>query len=138
MSRVAEKIAALSNPAVLDTLPNDPDHIIVSSDELGSAGEVLKVNVRTNRSERLHYADEKIAGYVTDLDGNLRARTRAGRRYTGAYIAAEIMERGSSKWVETLPFLRKGARHRPGGRLRQGSQHRIRPEQRRARQGRHL
>ncbi len=100
MSRVGEKIGALTQPAILDELPNDPDHILVISDDLGTAGDVFKVNVRTNRAERIHRADSKIAGYVTDLDGNLRARARADVDTTGAFITAEIKEPGSGNWVE--------------------------------------
>jgi dipeptidyl aminopeptidase/acylaminoacyl peptidase len=100
MSRIAEKIAAVSNPTVLDTLPNDPDHILVISDELGAAGDVFKVNVRNNRAELVHKADEKIAGYQTDLEGRVRARTRADVDTTGAYIVAEILEPASGRWVE--------------------------------------
>jgi dipeptidyl aminopeptidase/acylaminoacyl peptidase len=100
MSRIAEKIAALAQPAILDNLPNDPDHILVVSDELNTAGDLFKVNVRTNRAERIHRADDKIAGYVSDLDGNLRARTRTDVDTTGAFIAAEIREPGSGNWVE--------------------------------------
>jgi dipeptidyl aminopeptidase/acylaminoacyl peptidase len=100
MSRVAEKISAVANPALLDALVNDPDHILVISDELGTAGDVFKVNIRTNRAERIHRADDKIAGYVTDLEGNLRARTRADVDTRGAFVAAEIREAGSGNWVE--------------------------------------
>lgn len=100
MSRVGEKLSELANPAILDPLQNDPDHILVISDELGTAGDVFKVNVRTNRAERIHRADDKIAGYVTDLEGNLRARTRADVDGKGAFIAAEIREPGSGNWVE--------------------------------------
>ncbi|MCW5591857.1 MAG: S9 family peptidase [Burkholderiales bacterium] len=100
MSRVGEKLSALASPTVLDSLVNDPDHILVISDELGTAGDVFKVNVRTNRAERILRADSKIAGYVTDLEGNLRARTRADVDGTGAFIAAEIREPGSGNWVE--------------------------------------
>lgn len=100
MSRIQEKLRALANPAVLDSLPNDPDHILVVSDDLNSSGDVYKVNVRTNRAERVHRADEEIAGYVTDLDGNIRGRTRAAVDMKGAFIAAEIKEVASGNWVE--------------------------------------
>jgi len=100
MSRIGDKLSALANPAILDVLPNDPEHILVISDELGTSGDVFKVNVRTNRAERIHRADDKIAGYVTDLEGNLRARTRADVDGKGAFVAAEIREPGSGNWVE--------------------------------------
>lgn len=99
-SRTEEKLQALSNPLVLDTLPNDPDHILVINDVGGSAGDVFKVNVRTNRAERILRSDEKIAGYVTDVEGTIRGRNRADVDGTGAFITAEILEPGSGRWVE--------------------------------------
>lgn len=100
MSRAEEKRQALSNPGVLDTLPGDPDHILVVNDVGSTSGDVFKVNVRTNRAERIQRTDEKIAGYVTDLEGKLRARARADVDNTGAFIAAEILEPGTGKWAE--------------------------------------
>jgi len=100
MSRIEELRNSLSNPTVLDTLPNDPDHILLINDAGASSGDVFKVNVRTNRAERIQRSDEKISGYVTDLEGNIRARLRADVDGTGAYVAAEILEPGSGKWVE--------------------------------------
>ena len=99
-SRTEEKLQALANPQVLDTLPNDPDHIVVINDVAGSAGDVYKVNVRTNRAERIVRSDEKLAGYVTDTEGTIRGRTRLDIDNTGAYVTAEILEVGSGNWVE--------------------------------------
>ena len=100
MSYAADRARALSNPTVLDTLPNDPDHILVINDTGGSAGDVFKVDVHNNRAERIQRSDERVAGYVTDLDGNLRARRRGDIDSTGAYIAAEFLEPKSGKWSE--------------------------------------
>jgi len=100
MSRIEELRQSLSTPTVLDTLPNDPDHILLINDAGESSGDVFKVNVRTNRAERIQRSDEKISGYATDLEGNIRARLRADVDGTGAHVAAEILEPGSGKWVE--------------------------------------
>ena len=100
MSYAADRARALSNPAVLDSLPNDPDHILVINDTGGSAGDIFKVDVRNNRAERIQRSDEKVSGYVTDLDGNLRARRRGDIDGTGAYIAAEFLEPNTGKWSE--------------------------------------
>jgi pimeloyl-ACP methyl ester carboxylesterase len=99
-SRTEEKLQALLNPEVLDLLPNDPDHILVINGDIRGTGDVYKVNVRTNRAERMHRADEKIGGFVTDLEGNVRARTRYDVDGTGAFIATEIREPGNDNWVE--------------------------------------
>ncbi len=100
MSRNEETRQALSNPTVLDSLPNDPDHILVINDVGASSGDVFKVNVRSNRAERIQRSDEKVSGYLTDLNGNIRARLRADVDGTGAFVTAEILEPGSGKWSE--------------------------------------
>ena len=100
MSYAADKAQSVSNPTVLNTLLNDPDHILVINNVGSSAGDVFKVNVRTNRAERIQRSDEKIGGYVTDLDGNLRARGRLNTDSTGAYVAGEFLEPNTGKWVE--------------------------------------
>jgi len=81
---------ALSQPDVLDILPNDPDHIIVANNSGVNSGDIYRVNVRTGRSERIQRADEKTAGYITDLEGNLRARSRSGTDANGAFASTEI------------------------------------------------
>jgi pimeloyl-ACP methyl ester carboxylesterase len=100
MSRTEELRQGLSNPTVLDALPNDPEHILVINDAGASSGDVFKVNVHTNRAERVQRSDEKISGYLTDLEGNIRARNRADVDGTGAFVTAEILERGTGNWVE--------------------------------------
>lgn len=100
LSREAERVAALSRPTVLDSLPQDPDHILVVSDGLDSSGDVFRVNVRSNRAERILRADSKISGYTADLDGNVRARIRADVDPSGAFVAAEIRDGAGGAWVE--------------------------------------
>jgi pimeloyl-ACP methyl ester carboxylesterase len=97
----AEQFAqALSNPGVLDTLPNDPDHILLVNSVGTDAGDVYKVNLRTFKADRIQRSEESVAGYVTDLEGRLRARTRYGLDANGAFIAAEFRDPQTGKWDE--------------------------------------
>ena len=100
MSRTEELRQSLSNPTVLDSLPNDPDHILVINDAGSSSGDVFKVNVHTNRAERVQRSDEKVAGYITDLEGNLRARLREDVDGDGAHVLSEIQDAGGGSWKE--------------------------------------
>ena len=100
MSYATERAKSLANPTVLDILPNDPDHILVINHYGSSSGDVFKVDVRSNRSERIQRSDANIGGYVTDLDGNLAARIRQGVDGTGAFIAAEFQQPGTGNWSE--------------------------------------
>ncbi|WP_454258430.1 alpha/beta hydrolase family protein [Pseudoxanthomonas mexicana] len=99
-SRAQQLEQALSNASVLDTLPNDPDHILVVSGSRNSSGDVYKVNVRNFTSRRIQTTDERVAGYITDLNGELRARLRNDIDGTGAYISTEFRNVATDSWEE--------------------------------------
>lgn len=99
-SRAQELEQALSNATVLDTLPNDPDHILVVSGSGSNSGDVYKVNVRDFTSRRIQKTEERVAGYITDLDGQLRARLRMSIDGEGAYIATEFRNPATDSWEE--------------------------------------
>lgn len=100
MSRLEEQVNAISVPEVLDTLPGDPDHILVLNAKWGSEGDVYKVDLKSMRAEKLMRAEADTAGYITDLKGNIRARIRATTDGEGAYIATEIRPAEGGKWEE--------------------------------------
>ncbi len=61
------------NNHVIDMLPNDPDHILMSfSDENVVAPDVQKVNVRTGNYSMLRRGRETIQSWYTDLRGEIR------------------------------------------------------------------
>ncbi|MFM6853262.1 MAG: alpha/beta hydrolase family protein [Sphingopyxis sp.] len=91
---------ARTSPSVLDTLPNDPDDILVVNNVGTNAGDVFRVNVRTNRAERVQRSDEDVAGYVTDANGQLRARSQYGTDGNGAFIVLQIRNPQSGNWEE--------------------------------------
>ncbi len=99
-SRSEELMKALSNASVLDTLPNDPDHILVISGSGNNSGDVYKVNVRNFTSRRIQNTEERVAGYITDLNGELRARLRNDLDGTGAYISTEFRNVTTNAWEE--------------------------------------
>lgn len=99
-SRNEELEQALSNPSVLDTLPNDPDHILVVNGSGSNSGDVYKVNLRSFTSQRIQKTEERVAGYMTDLNSELRARLRQDVDGTGAYISTEFRNVGTGRWEE--------------------------------------
>ncbi len=99
-SRLEEREQQLSSPTLLDPLPNDPDNILVVNNRGPSSGDVLKVDVRTNRAERIQRREEAIGGQQTDLNGELRARVRSDRDDTDAFVAAEIRDPATGAWTE--------------------------------------
>jgi len=99
-SRSEELEQALANATVLDTLPNDPDHILVVNGSGSSSGDVYKVDLRNFTSQRIQKTEERVAGYITDLDSELRARLRQDVDGTGAYVATEFRSPATGTWEE--------------------------------------
>jgi dipeptidyl aminopeptidase/acylaminoacyl peptidase len=99
-SKVQEIEQSVSQPAILDSLPNDPKHVLVVND-LGSAqGDIYRVEVATGRATRIQRADEKTSSYVTDLEGGIRARVRLDLDDGGAYVATEIRDPTTDAWQQ--------------------------------------
>ena len=99
-SRAQELMQSLTNPTVLDRLPNDPHHILVINNVGNSSGDVYRVDLRDFTSERIQMTEERVSGYITDLDGNLRARLKQNVDGKGAYIAAEFRNAQTGAWEE--------------------------------------
>lgn len=99
-SQSQELEQALANSTVLDTLPNDPDHILVINGAGANAGDVYRVNVRTFSTQRIQKTEERVAGYITDLNSELRARLRQDLDATGAYVATEFRNPSTNAWEE--------------------------------------
>ncbi len=99
-SRAEQLAQARTSPSVLDPLPNDPNHILVVNNIGSEAGDVYKVNLHDFTSQRVQMTEEHVAGYVTDLDGVLRARAQQKQDSNGAYIAAEFRNPVSGAWEE--------------------------------------
>lgn len=99
-SRDEQLAQARTSPTVLDSLPNDPDHILVVNNVGSESGDVYKVNVRTFKSERIQRSEENVSGYVTDAAGNLRARLKLDVDGQGAFVAAEFRNPATGNWEE--------------------------------------
>jgi len=80
-----EDFARLQSPTLLDPLENDPDHVLIVI-----AGDVYRLNVRNKRGERIQRSGQRVIGYQTDLQGQLRVRNVADRDEAGLYIATQF------------------------------------------------
>ena len=99
-SREMELAQLRTSATVLDSLPNDPNHILVVNNIGGSAGDVYRVDLQNFKSERIQMSEERVSGYVTDLDGKLRARLKQDLDGDGAYVSAEFRNEQTGKWEE--------------------------------------
>lgn len=100
-TEIDDVLQAAVSPRVLDTLPGDPNHILVVNQIGEDSGDIFKVDLRNNRKERVQRASENTAGYVTDNQGELRARTRIDVERGGdAFVATEFRDPTNGSWSE--------------------------------------
>lgn len=90
-SEAEQQAAARATSGILDTLPNDPQHVLVVDGRPGTAGDIVRVNVYTRQATRVERAGDRFTNPQTDLEGRIRARQRvdydSGRVYFAQYIA---------------------------------------------------
>jgi dipeptidyl aminopeptidase/acylaminoacyl peptidase len=99
-SKVQEIEQSISQPAILDVLPNDPANVLVVNGTGTDQGDIYRVEVATGRATRIQRADEKTAGYVTDLNGEIRGRVHLDTDSGGAFVATEIRDPKSNSWQQ--------------------------------------
>lgn len=99
-SDVVSRISALSAPTVLNTLPDDPDHVLLVSDGVDNGGDVYRYNIRTAEATRIVRAGENDLGLVTDRAGVVMGRTRSGSDSKGVFIALDMRLSNSAPWEE--------------------------------------
>ena len=99
-SDVEEIEQSISDPQVLDVLPNDPTHVLVVDDLGINQGDIYKVDLGSGRAERVQRNEENTGGYVTDLEGKVRSRTHLDVDSTGTYVATEFRDPDSGAWQE--------------------------------------
>jgi dipeptidyl aminopeptidase/acylaminoacyl peptidase len=99
-SEIQEIEQSLSQPAILDTLTNDPKHVLVVNGTGTNQGDIYRVEAATGKAVRIQRADEKTAGYLTDLEGEIRARARLDLDSNGAYVITEIRDPKTDAWQQ--------------------------------------
>lgn len=90
----------LVDATLISRLPTDPQHVIVEDHRLATWGDIYKVNIYTGATERLARAVEDTYGSVTDLTGEVRARTRADYDGGKLYFATMVKHPDTGKWEE--------------------------------------
>jgi pimeloyl-ACP methyl ester carboxylesterase len=106
-SEVDDVERALTAPTVLDPLVNDPTHALLVLNTGVSQGDVFRVDVASGRAERIQRAEEHVAGYVTDLEGELRSRTEIDSDSGGSFISIEFRNPDGGSWERHFRALVK-------------------------------
>ena len=99
-SAVEEIEQSISEPEILDRLPNDPGNVLIVNDIGVNQGDIYKVDVRSGRAQRVQRREEKVGNYLTDLAGVVRARTRLDTDGNGSFVATELRNPDSGSWEE--------------------------------------
>jgi hypothetical protein len=108
-SAMTEYLEAIDGPNVIDTLPQDPQHILVQ-DSGPSGRDIYKVNVYTGQAVRHALASGsggKFGAEQLDLNGELRARQELNYDNGKVYIAQWIKDPASGKWEEHFRWYAK-------------------------------
>jgi len=94
------KVQDLSNPTILSSLPNDPEHILVSSGDPYVGSDIYRVNVHRPFAEKVLKTQPNTFDYVPDRAGNILLRNRLdddGAK--GSYLAVEVRD-AKGGWSE--------------------------------------
>jgi acetyl esterase/lipase len=100
LSDIEERLQALSNPDFLSSLPDDPDNVLLITDDGFAPGDIYKVNVHNGATTRVMRTDAKSGSYIADRAGNIRVRHKLVEDNQGAYVAIEIRDLKSGLWSE--------------------------------------
>lgn len=87
---------------IVDTLPGDPDHILMALPDTqgGSYNIVYKVNIRNQRRSVVHHAKSHIYSWQTDRQGVVRA----GRYFREGVHKTLILDPKTKAWRELWPY----------------------------------
>lgn len=95
---------------LLDTLTDDPEHILMSYRDPNGGLSVAKVNVLTGEAEKTIDGHRRVIDYITDRDGRVMGRT--AYRGEGRILLMEALE-ADGRWTEVFRLRRDDVRNLP-------------------------
>jgi dipeptidyl aminopeptidase/acylaminoacyl peptidase len=96
----------LNNPTIINLLPRDPRHILVGDTRYDSRGDIVKVDVYTGETGRVLRGSDKY-DYLTDFDGEPRARVYLFSDAKGVFEALELKDPKTQAWAEHFRWYAK-------------------------------
>jgi dipeptidyl aminopeptidase/acylaminoacyl peptidase len=99
-SSIDEYAAKFDNAALIDTLPQDPSHVIVMDLRTRSGGDVLKLDLYTGETTRLESASDKYFSYRADLTGQIRSRQSVDFDDGKLFVAQWFKDPTTGQWSE--------------------------------------
>lgn len=96
---------------VLDTLPDDPDHILMTYRNAGGGLDVARVNVVTGEAQKILGGHRRVLDYLTDSTGAVVGRI-AYRGLTGRVVLLEALD-ADGGWTEVFRIRRDEVRNLP-------------------------
>ena len=89
-----------NDPFVIDSLPLDPQNVLVEDTSVDGGGDIYKVNLYTGNAVRQEHGSDKFENVQTDLKGQVRARQEINFDGGKIYIAQWIKNPGTGAWEE--------------------------------------
>jgi len=99
-SSIDEYLAKFDNARLIDSLPQDPRHVIVVDQRSRSGGDILKLDLYSGQTTKLESASEKFFSYRPDLSGQIRARQSADFEDGKLYVAQWFKDPATGQWSE--------------------------------------
>lgn len=101
-----------TNPGeVLDTLRDEPDHILMTYRTFTGGLDVARVNVVTGESQKILSGHRRVLDYLTDREGSIVGRI-AYRGSTGRIVLMEALD-ADGGWTEVFRLRRDEIRELP-------------------------
>ncbi|PVM92188.1 S9 family peptidase [Caulobacter radicis] len=86
--------------AVIDFLPNDPKRFLVVDRRVETSGDVYKVDIYTNKAERVDHIGKQYRGIKTDFNGEIRGRTETRYDENKIYVVNQIRNSINGSWED--------------------------------------
>lgn len=96
---------------VLDTLRDDPDHILMTYRNFANGLDVARVNIMTGEAQKILGGHRRVLDYLTDRDGSVVGRI-AYRGSTGHIVLMEALN-PDGEWTEVYRLRRDEVRNLP-------------------------
>jgi dipeptidyl aminopeptidase/acylaminoacyl peptidase len=87
---------------VIDYLPQDPRNVLVQSRD-----GVYKVDIYSGKADRIYASSDKFGNEITDLNGDIRARSSVDFENGNVYIAQWIRDPRTNQWSEHFRWFAK-------------------------------
>ena len=85
---------------VIDSLPRDPQHVLVQDGRSSGKGDIYLVDAYTDAASKVLAGSDRFGNYQADLNGVIRARQTSDFEGGKIYIAQQVRDPQTGAWEE--------------------------------------